>query len=278
MTKKEELNIEQVDPLVEALSFSEEIQSISETISPVLTGAVVVSVDLVVLFVLSALVYIYHVEFLGTSLAIFLVLSAVLIGYFVTMAIPSGYKSRKRLMSWNENFLRFSYILKFETFPAKGDTPQLKMFNQLLSVFPTLQNAFEDYRHKRSDGEGDFVGLTVKAKKSLIDQLLGREKTEHSFDVYIGEQALKTDSKLSDFVKSHGDVFVRRYESKTPVTAAELNKFRDEIADFTRDEQPFRIVAVSTSSFADSAKAYAEEESIDLIEEKAKGYYVEQIA
>lgn len=152
----EEDEKEQIDLSAAALGFAEEIHVIADDISTILGWSVAIGIDLVGLFILTVLVFYFHWQFVEPFFVIYTLLSALFIGFWVVYTFTNGYEARKTLKKWDENFVRFYYVLKFETFPAEGVTPQSRILNQVLSVFVKLKDSFMDYKERRPDAEKDF--------------------------------------------------------------------------------------------------------------------------
>jgi len=275
---------EQLSPFAAALGFAEEVHAVADEISSILGWSILIAGDLVGLFILTILALYFHLQFVQSFFGIYVVMSALIIGVWVAYTITQGYEVRSILKKWDANFIRFYYVLKFETFPAEGVTPQLRILNQLLSVFVNLKDSFMDYKGKRPEAEKDFLNVSIK-NKHFIDAITRKKRREHFFDVYIGRHVLETKSELDNFIENYGEVFVKLFDGKKPIDDQDLSTFRAEVKDCVGKNPVFRVVAVSTSSFSESAKQYVGNKenqingrSFDLIIDKEKGYYVEWIS
>jgi hypothetical protein len=234
------------DPLVVALGLGDEILKIANDVI-LLIG---LTVGLVVWVLLIGLASAFSLSYLIGVLWIFglilLVLSPVI--------IFKGVVTTRRFSDWVEDFLPFSYILKFETFPSAGKTPEERILNKLMSVYLD-------------------VGSMIKKRPELVklnSKVQGRE-SEHHFDVYV------------NIPKWDRDIFVRRFDKPGAVTKDDITRLQKEVLDVVKKSGHFvlDITVVSTGSFERGSVDYVKTEEggvdgigINLVLEKPHGYEV----
>ena len=254
-------------PIEILMAFAEEIRSLWKLMMITIQGAIVAFIALIIW---SDVSFIFHPS-IWIDFAVITPIAILALFY-----LRGLWKLGKRAVKWENNFMKFSYIFRFETYPPKGKTPQEKILNHLSGTIgePGLDRLLS----KRKIGT--FLNVKVSGKKD-----------EHFFDVYVSEELLKDDkSKVAQETRSrlrkHGGIFVKRYDGKERVDGRDLNKLKREIQDVIRKTKSRikTITVVSTSGFTNSAKSYVKNEknrikkcAFDLIRELPDGYWVVQV-
>lgn len=254
-------------PIEISMAFAEEIRSLWKLLMVATQGALVTFIALIIW---SDVSFIFHPS-IWIDFAVITPIAIVALFY-----LRGLWKLGKRAVKWENNFMKFSYIFRFETYLPKGKTPQEKILNHLSGIIGEL--GLDRLLSKR------------KVETFLNVKVIGR-KDEHFFDVYASEELLKDDkSKVAQKTRSrlrkYGGIFVKRYDRKEPVDGWDLNKLKREIQDvISKTKSRIKtITVVSTSGFTKSAKAYAKNEknrikkcAFDLIQEVSDGYLVVQV-
>jgi len=194
--------------------------------------------------------------------------------------VYNGYNIYPFLRSWGQKFFRTYYFMKFQLFPAEGETPQEQLFNKIFSTFIDYVEPLTEYDY--NELLALFTNVEIKGKKE-----------HHFFDVFISRTILDKKIKLhkrilEEFFKEEavGYLIGKFFDKEEPITSKELDNLRNEIIDaiglsFWRStkEHPFRIIVVSKSSFADDALEYVEKtqnwidkKSFDLIVQRNDVY------
>ncbi len=254
-------------PIEILMAFAEEIRSLWKLLMVAIQGALVTFIALIIW---SDVSFIFNPS-IWIDFAVITPLAIIALFY-----LRGLWRLGKRAVKWENNFMKFSYIFRFETYPPKGKTPQEKILNHLSGITGELE--LDRLLSKRKIGT--FLNVKVSGRKD-----------EHFFDVYVSEELLKDDkSKVAQETRSrlrkYGGIFVKRYDGKKPVDGWNLNKLKREIQDVIRKTKSRikTITVVSTSGFTNSAKAYVKNEknrikkcAFDLIQEVPDGYMVVQV-
>jgi hypothetical protein len=256
---------EEISPLATSITLGEEIHRFIDNIRGLLALGLATSCWIITLAV-------FWLAGFPRTLASFYVIWGI-VGAFIVLFnaayMRSSYRIFRSLKEWNDKFIRFSYVLKFEILPSSKKNPVERIFEQILNVFVELGDIFES---NQIDYEA-FVNANVEGKKS-----------SHVFDIYSGVENSGDQKELHKFHSSHGDLFVRRFVGKNPVRESDLRTLSDEVSDvvkMTKAENVFRIVVVSAAPFDESAldfvknkKNWAKTKSADLIQETSEGFRV----
>lgn len=254
-------------PIEISMVFAEEIRSLWKLLMISIQGALVTFVALIIW---SDVSFIFNPS-IWIDFAVITPLAIIALFY-----LRGLWKLGKRAVKWENNFMKFSYIFRFETYPPKGKTPQEKILNHLSCIIGEL--GLDRLLSKRKIGT--FLNAKVSGKKD-----------EHFFDVYVSEELLKDDkSKVAQETRSrlrkHGGIFVKRYDGKERVDGSDLGKLKKEIQDVLRKTKSRvkTITIVSTSGYTKSAIAYGKNKenqikkcAFDLIRESPDGYWVVQV-
>jgi len=256
---------EKISPLATSVTLGEKIHRLIDEVQ----GLLIIGVTACVWIVLFGAFWITGFPLIFNWLLPILGIIGVIIVFLAIPFIFSTYKTYKALEQWNEEFIRFSYILKFEILPSENPDQVERILEQTLNVFVRLGDIFEanQINHK------PYIGAKVEGKKD-----------SHTFDIYVGVRNTKDQKKLHSFHKENGDLFVRRFAKTGPVKESDLKAFFSEVSDVvkkTKSKALFRIIAISESSFDKSAKVFMRNKknwiigkSADLIEETPEGFRV----
>lgn len=254
-------------PIEISLAFAEEIRSLWKLLMMAIQGALVAFIALIIW---SDVSFIFNPS-VWIDFAVITPIAIIALFY-----LRGLWKLGKRAVKWENNFMKFSYIFRFETYPPKGRTPQEKILNHLSGVIREL---------------GLDRLLSKRKIETFLNVRVSGKKDEHFFDVYVSEELLKDDkSRVAQETRSrlrkYGGIFVKRYDRKEPVDGRDLSKLKGEIQDVIRKTKSRvkTITVVSTSRFTKSAIAYAKNKenrikkcAFDLIRESPDGYWVVQV-
>jgi len=255
-------------PIEISMVFAEEIRSLWKLLMVAIQGALVAFIALIIW---SDVSYIFNPS-IWIDFAVITPIAIIALFY-----LRGLWSLGKRAVKWENNFMKFSYIFRFETYSPKGKTPQEKILTHLSSIFRELEL-------------DRLLGIQRKIETFLNVKVSGK-KDEHLFDVYVSEELLKDDkSKVAQETRSrireHGGIFVKRYGGKERVDGRDLGKLKKEIQDVVRKTKSRikAIIVVSTSGFTNSARAYVKNRenrikkcAFDLIRELPDGYWVVQL-
>lgn len=255
-------------PIEISLAFAEEIRSLWKLLMIAIQGALVAFIALIIW---SDVSFIFNPS-VWIDFAVITPIAIIALFY-----LRGLWRLGKRAVKWENNFMKFLYIFRFETYPPKGKTPQEKILNHLSGIIREL--------------ELDRL-LSIQRKiETFLNVKVSGKKDEHLFDVYVSEELLKDDkSKAAQETRSglrkHGGIFVKRYDGKERVDGRDLGKLKKEIQDVIRKTKSRvkTITVVSTSGFTKSAIAYVKNRenrvkkcAFDLIRELPDGYWVVQV-
>ena len=255
------------NPIEISLAFADEIRSLWKLLMVAIQGALVTFIALIIW---SDVSFIFHPS-MWIDLAVITPIAIIALFY-----VRGLWRLGKRAVKWEKNFMKFSYIFKFETRLPKGKTPQEKILNHLSDIIRELGL--------------DRLGTPRKIKTFLNVGVSGK-KDKHLFDVYVSEELLKDDKsevaqESRSRLRKYGSVFVKRYCRKKPVDGSDLDELKREIQDVIGKTKSRinTITVVSTSEFTKSAKAYANDKknwikkrAFNLIQEVPDGYMVVQV-
>jgi len=256
------------NPIEISLAFAEEIRSLWKLLMVSIQGALVTFISLIIW---SDVNFIFHPS-MWFNLAVITPLAVIALFY-----LRGLWRLGKRAVKWENNFMKFSYIFRFETHLPKGRTPQEKILNHLSGIIGELElDRLLDIHEKIET----FLNVKVSGKKD-----------EHLFDVYVSEELLRDDEssvaqETRSRLRKHGGIFVKRYDRKKPVDEGDLGELKNEIQDvISKTKSRVKtITVVSTSGFTKSAIAYVKNSenrvkkcAFDLIRELPDGYLVVQI-
>lgn len=256
------------NPIEISLAFAEEICSLWKLLMVAIQGALVTFIALIIW---SDVSFIFHPS-IWIDFAVITPIAIIALFY-----VRGLWRLGKRAVKWEKNFMKFSYIFKFETHPPKGKTPQEKILNHLSGVIREL--------------ELDRLSSTQRKIETFLNVGISGKKDEHLFDVYVSEELLKDDKsevaqESRSRLRKYGSVFVKRYCRKKPVDESDLDELKREIQDVIGKTKSRinTITVVSTSGFTNSANAYAKDKenwikkrAFNLIQEAPDGYMVVQI-
>ena len=254
-------------PIEISMVFAEEIRSLWKLLMMAIQGALVAFIALIIW---SDVSFIFNPS-IWIDFAVITPIAIIALFY-----LRGLWKLGKRAVKWENNFMKFSYIFRFETYPPKGKTPQEKILTHLSGIIREL--------------ELDRL-LSKRKIETFLNVKVSGKKDEHFFDVYVSKELLKDDKsevaqETRSMLRKHGGIFVKRYDGKERVDGRDLGKLKKEIQDVIRKTKSRikAIIVVSTSGFTKSAIAYVKNKenlvkkcAFDLIRELPDGYWVVQV-
>lgn len=272
--------MERENPIIASMMFADTAYLILSRVSRVLTWAIIISscvVVLVAIYVTRSFLPIYTLP-LGITIPLGVVVFIVL----APMTVYYGLMAKRMLKAWVQKFTTFSYVVRFETSPLRGKTPQERLMNQLLEGIPELGTPLKELFAENSTALKDFLNVKIYGAKA-----------EETFDVCIRKEQIKVRGKTADRLRKalsrHGLILAKCFDKKDPVDENDLTTIRSRLLQILKIDKllPFmrtkinRILIVSTSSFTESAKTFVKDrrnwvggKSFDLVEKGPKGYIV----
>ncbi|MFH0749272.1 MAG: hypothetical protein V1915_05100 [Candidatus Bathyarchaeota archaeon] len=271
--------MERENPIIASMMFADRAYSILNRVNRVLTSSIIVSsfvITLVALYVTRSFLPLYLIPgsiAIPLGVVVFLVLAPLTV-YFGLMA-------KRTLKAWVQKFATFSYLVRFETTPLKGATPQERLMHQVIESVLDIGNPLKDLVAEKPGVFNDFLGVKLSG-----------EGAEDGFDVCVRKEQIKGRERAAFYLRRalrrHGIILVKRFEKTEPLDENDLRTIHSHLTRTLKGERdlPFRtkvnrVLIVSTSSFSESAKTFVEDrgnwvrgKSFDLVEEGPKGYTV----
>lgn len=181
-----------------------------------------------------------------------------------------GRKAVREMVLWDREYIKLTYLVRFESIPPIGKTPQERLFNQLVRSFPELRIIIGPKIREKPELVKEFIDREVTVRK-----MLGIQKKIYRFDVAFEKQVRK-------WFSQYGYLLVKRFEQDKPVSVdqvAEVLQFADHLKE--DNWTIYRVICVTTSAFDDKVIEFLEERwdkkkrACDLVIEHKDGYLLE---
>lgn len=266
---------ENISPYASFLEYSEEMYLMLDNIKTL----IIYGFGFVILILLFIADGYFKLNYFLNNLQIFGIIAGILAFIVIYYSIPVY----KDISKWEKNYLNSSYFLNFSLLPLEGKYLGDQLLVKILDVFARYKNITSKYSWDMVVDK--FTDITA----------IGNTK-EHSFDVLIAgirsdDDDDKDTRKMMEELKDKGYIVAKIFDKVEPVTSSDLDEYRSNILDatthhgakkvFLQEKNPFRIIAVSPSSFSDDAVEYAKNKknwikrvSYDLIEQKNDMYNI----